>query len=76
MGLEFHAVRWGRPWRVEDKTIWHFGEQFPRHLFNVTRTNLASSKMIKVYIGRRDFKNRVKECRICYVGTGRAVTIS
>ncbi len=43
------------------KIEWHVGELFPRIGFIVTNSRLPSSKVVKVYNGRGDVENRIKE---------------
>ena len=43
------------------KIEWHLGELFPRCYFIVTNSRLAASKVVKVYNGRGDVENRIKE---------------
>jgi hypothetical protein len=59
--LEYQAGSWDRPRRVVAKIEWHFGELFPRYYFIVTNSRLAASKVVKVYNGRGDVENRIKE---------------
>jgi hypothetical protein len=59
--LQYQAGSWDRPRRVVAKIEWHFGELFPRYYFVVTNSRLASSKVVKVYNGRGDVENRIKE---------------
>jgi hypothetical protein len=46
---------------VVAKIDWHRGELFPRIGFVVTSSRLSAGKVIKVYNGRRDEENRIKE---------------
>jgi len=59
--LEHQAGGWGRPRRVVAKIEWHFGELFPRYYFIVTNSRLPAGKVVKVYNGRDDVENRIKE---------------
>ena len=43
------------------KIEWHFGELFPRYYFIVANSKLVASKVVKVYNGRGDVENRIKE---------------
>ena len=49
------------PRRVVAKIEWHQGELFPRIGFVVTNSRLPAGKVIKVYNGRGDVENRIKE---------------
>ena len=61
--IEFHyqAGSWGKPRRVICKIEWHEGELFPRVGFIVTNSRLAAGKVVKVYNGRAEIENRIKE---------------
>jgi hypothetical protein len=59
--FRYQAKSWQRPRRVVCKIEWHLGELFPRIGFIVTNSRLPSSKVIKVYNGRGDVENRIKE---------------
>jgi len=61
MDLKYQAGSWDRGRWVVAKIEWHFGELFPRHYFIVTNSKLAASKVVKVYNGRGDVENRIKE---------------
>jgi hypothetical protein len=50
-----------KPRRVICKIEWHEGELFPRIGFIVTNTRLAAGKVVKVYNGRAEIENRIKE---------------
>ena len=43
------------------KIEWHDGELFPRIGFIVTNSKLPAGKVVKVYNGRGDVENRIKE---------------
>ena len=43
------------------KIEWHAGELFPRIGFIVTNSRLPAAKVVKVYNGRGDVENRIKE---------------
>ncbi len=43
------------------KIEWHAGELFPRIEFTVTHSRLSAAKVVKVYNGRGDVENRIKE---------------
>ena len=47
--------------RVIAKIEWHAGELFPRIGFIVTNSRLSAGKVVKVYNGRGDVENRIKE---------------
>ena len=59
--LHYQAKSWSRPRRVVAKIEWHQGELFPRIGFVVTNSRLPAGKVIKVYNGRGDVENRIKE---------------
>jgi hypothetical protein len=59
--LHYQAKSWSRPRRVVAKIEWHRGELFPRIGFVVTNSRLPAGKVIKVYNGRAEIENRIKE---------------
>jgi hypothetical protein len=59
--LHYQAKSWNRPRRVVAKIEWHRGELFPRIGFVVTSSRLSAGKVIKVYNGRGEIENRIKE---------------
>jgi len=59
--LRYQAETWGRERRVVAKIEWHDGELFPRIGFIVTNSMLRGGKVVKVYNGRGDVENRIKE---------------
>ncbi len=61
--IDFHyqAKGWSKPRRVVCKIEWHQGELFPRVGFIVTNSRLYMTKVVKVYNGRGDVENRIKE---------------
>jgi hypothetical protein len=59
--LRCQAKSWNRPRRVVVKIGWHRGELFPRIGFVVTNSRLPAGKVIKVYNGRAEIENRIKE---------------
>jgi len=59
--LHYQAKSWSRPRRVVTKIEWHRGELFPRIGLVVTNSKLPAGKVIKVYNGRGDVENRIKE---------------
>ncbi len=59
--LHYQAKSWSRPRRVVAKIEWHKGELFPRIGFVVTNSRLPTGKVVKVYNGRGDVENRIKE---------------
>jgi hypothetical protein len=59
--LQYQAKSWSKSRRVVAKIEWHRGELFPRIGFVVTNSRLPSGKVIKVYNGRGDVENRIKE---------------
>jgi hypothetical protein len=59
--LQYQAKSWHKPRRVVAKIEWHQGELFPRIGFVVTNSRLPGGKVTKVYNGRGDVENRIKE---------------
>jgi len=59
--LDYQAGSWRKFRRVIAKIEWHFGELFPRIYFIVTNSRLPADKVVKVYHGRGDVENRIKE---------------
>jgi hypothetical protein len=59
--LPYQAKSWSRSRRVVAKIEWHRGELFPRIGFVVTNSRLSAGKVIKVYNGRGNVENRIKE---------------
>jgi Transposase DDE domain group 1 len=59
--LQYQAKSWNKPRRVVAKIEWHRGELFPRIGFVVTNSILPAGKVIKVYNGRAEIENRIKE---------------
>jgi hypothetical protein len=57
----YQAGSWDRPRRVICRIEWHEGELFPRMRFIVTNSRLAAGKVLKVYNGRAEIENRIKE---------------
>ena len=61
MDLEYQAGSWDSPRRVVVKIEWHFGELFPSYHFVVTNSRLPAANVVKVYNGRGNIENRIKE---------------
>jgi len=59
--LHYQAKSWSKPRRVVAKIEWHQGELFPRIGFVVTNSRLPAGKVVKVYNGRGEIENRIKE---------------
>ena len=59
--LQYQAKSWRKARRVVAKIEWRRGELFPRIGFVVTNSRLPAGKVIKVYNGRGDVENRIKE---------------
>ncbi|MBI5569051.1 MAG: IS1380 family transposase [Desulfomonile tiedjei] len=59
--LRYQAQTWDKERRVVVKIEWHDGELFPRIGFIVTNSKLPAGKVVKVYNGRGDVENRIKE---------------
>ncbi len=59
--LRYQAQTWDRERRGVAKIEWHDGELFPRIGFIVTNSRLPAGKVVKVYNGRGDVENRIKE---------------
>jgi hypothetical protein len=59
--LQYRARAWDKERRVVAKIEWHDGELFPRIGFIATNSRLPAGKVVKVYNGRGDVENRIKE---------------
>ena len=59
--MTYQAKSWDSPRRVIAKIEWHMGELFPRSYFIVTNSKLPAFSVVKVYNGRGDVENRIKE---------------
>ncbi len=59
--FRYRAQTWDRERRVVAKIEWHAGELFPRIGFIVTNSRLSAAKVVKIYNGRGDVENRIKE---------------
>jgi hypothetical protein len=59
--MNYQAKSWGNPRRVIAKIEWYMGELFPRCYFIVTNSRLPAFSVVKVYNGRGDVENRIKE---------------
>jgi len=59
--MAYQAKSWNKPRRVIAKIEWHMGELFPRYYFIVTNSRLPAFSVVKVYNGRGDVENRIKE---------------
>jgi hypothetical protein len=59
--LHYQAKSWDKARRVVAKIEWHRGELFPRIGFVITNSRLLAGKVTKVYNGRGDVENRIKE---------------
>jgi hypothetical protein len=59
--FRYQEITWNRERRVVAKIEWHAGELFPRIGFIVTNSRLSAGKVVKVYNGRGDVENRIKE---------------
>jgi hypothetical protein len=59
--LQYQAKSWHKPRRVVAKIEWQRGELFPRIGFVVTNSRLPTGKVVKVYNGRAEVENRIKE---------------
>ncbi len=59
--MKYQAKSWDKPRRVVAKIEWHLGELFPRYYFIVTNSRLPAFSLVKVYNGRGDVENRIKE---------------
>ena len=57
----YRAGTWNKDRRVVCKIEWHFEEIFPRVGFIVTNSRLPGRKVVRVYNGRGDVENRIKE---------------
>lgn len=59
--LSYQAASWEKPRRVVCKIEWHEGELFPTVGFIVTNSKLKAPKVVKIYNGRAEIENRIKE---------------
>ena len=59
--FQYQAGSWKKARRVVCKIEWHQGELFPRVGFIVTNSRLSSKEVIKIYNGRANIENRIKE---------------
>lgn len=59
--LEYQAKSWNKPRRVVAKIEWHCDELFARYYLIVTNSKLLAGRVVKVYNGRGDIENRIKE---------------
>ncbi|MGQ9688544.1 MAG: IS1380 family transposase [Desulfobaccales bacterium] len=59
--LQYQAKGWHKPRRVVAKIKWRRGKLFPRLGFVVTNSRLPAGKVIKVYNGRGEVENQIKE---------------
>jgi hypothetical protein len=59
--LHYQAKSRSRPRRVVAKIEWHRGDLFPRIGFVVTSSRVPAGQVIKVYNGRAELENRIKE---------------
>jgi hypothetical protein len=59
--LRYQAQSWDKDRRAVAKIEWHVEELFPRIGFIVTNFKLPAGKVVKVYNGRGDVENRIKE---------------
>jgi hypothetical protein len=59
--FQYRAQSWSRFRRVVCKIEWHAGELFPRVGFIVTNSRLTNKEIVKVYNGRGEIENRIKE---------------
>jgi hypothetical protein len=59
--MKYQAKSWDKPRRVISKIEWHPGELFPCCYFIVTNSRLPAFSVVKVYNGRGDVENRIKE---------------
>lgn len=62
--FQYIAAKWSQPRRVVCKIEWHPGELFPRVGFIITNSELPPEKVVKVYNGRGDVENRIKEGKL------------
>jgi hypothetical protein len=59
--FQYQAASWKTARRVICKIEWHQGDLFPRVGFIVTNSKLSSKEVIKIYNGRANVENRIKE---------------
>jgi hypothetical protein len=61
IAFHYQAQSWSRQRRVICKIEWHSGELFPRVGFIVSNSKLTAEEIVKVYNGRGEVENRIKE---------------
>jgi len=61
--LGYRAQTWDKERGVVTKIEWHDGELVPRIGFILTNSKLPAGNVVKVYNGRGDVENRIKECK-------------
>jgi len=59
--VRYQAQTWDKDRRVVTKIEWYVRGLFPRIGFIVTNPKLSGGKVVKVYSGRGDVGNRIKE---------------
>ncbi len=59
--LTYQAATWSKPRRVVCKIEWHRDELFPRVGFIVTNSRLSAKEVVRIYNGRANVENRIKE---------------
>ena len=59
--LQYRAKTWDTERRVVAEIKWHDGALFPRIGFIVTNSELAAGRVVKVYSGRGDVENLIKD---------------
>lgn len=59
----YRAATWKKRRRVVCKVEWHTGELFPRVGFIVTNSTHRAWKVVKIYNGRANVENRIKEAK-------------
>lgn len=64
LSFQYQAGTWKQTRRVVCKIEWHEGELFPRVGFIVTNSRLTAGKVVKVYNGRAEIENRIKEGKL------------
>jgi hypothetical protein len=57
----YQVMSWSKPRQVVCKIEWYLDELFPRLGFIVTNSRLSSGEIVKIFNGRANVGNRIKE---------------
>jgi hypothetical protein len=63
VGLTYQAASWSKPRRVASNIKWYRDELFPRVGFLVTNSRLSAKEVVRIYNGRGNVENRIKESK-------------